>query len=76
MAQIFNRGYLLSGAFRLDKKLNEELILVSLNYDTNKKNKVQCLAWRCITKMWRSKKEGEDKKRVLFTLEVKNISSK
>ena len=72
MAQIFKRGHLLSGAFRLDKRLNEELILVSLYYD-RQENKVQCLAWRCITKMWRSKMEGD---RVLFTLDVKNISSK
>ena len=75
MAKIFYSGYLLSGAFRLDKKLNEELILVSLNYDIDKQKKVQCLAWRCITKMWRSRKKGE-RDRVLFTLEVKNISSK
>ena len=74
MAQIFSRGYFLSGAFRIDKKLNEDLILVSLNYDIDKNDRVQCLAWRCITKMWRSTKKNEGD-RVLFTLEVKNTSS-
>ena len=73
MAQIFNRGYLLSGAFRLDGRLNEDLILVSLNYDIERQDKVQCLAWRCISKMWRSKNRAGE---VLFTFEIKNISSK
>ena len=43
-----------------------------MNYNVEKKNKVQCLAWRCIPKMWRLGKDGQD---VLFTFEFRNTDS-